>query len=111
MAIRPVKGLNIDSLDKIQKDMVGFNNMIEPYYSPRISIEEVDGNFILVIWVTSGTERPYTVPDDVNAKVKNRLIIFAMAPTLFRPKANNWMICERWQQKFLLMIEETQISR
>ncbi len=67
-AKRPVKGITENHLDKIQKDMVGFNNKIDPYYLPRTSVEEIDGKIILVIWVPSGVNRPYNVMEDVNAK-------------------------------------------
>ena len=67
-AKRPVKGITENHLDKIQKDMVGFNNKIDPYYLPRTSVEEIDGKNILVIWVPSGVNRPYNVMEDVNAK-------------------------------------------
>lgn len=70
MAQRPVKGLSVESLDKIQREMLQFNQLIEPQYSPRVSIEEIDGKSVLVIWVTTGHNRPYTVPADVNAKLK-----------------------------------------
>lgn len=70
IAKRPVKGLPIEQLDKIQKEIVGYNNLIEPFYVPRISVEEVDGQNILAIWVPSGTERPYTAPENVTAKLK-----------------------------------------
>lgn len=59
MAVRPVKGINIDVVDTIQREMIGFNNKIEPYYMPRTSIEEVDNKQIRVIWIPSGTNRPY----------------------------------------------------
>ena len=70
MAQRPVKGLPVESLDKIQREMLQFNQLIEPQYSPRVSIEDIDGKSVLVIWVTTGHNRPYTVPADVNAKLK-----------------------------------------
>ena len=31
IAKRPLTGINIEDLDKIQRDMIGFNNKIEPY--------------------------------------------------------------------------------
>ena len=68
VAKRPVKGIPHSQIDRIQKEMVGFNNKIEPYYLPRISAEEVDDTTILVIWVPSGINRPYNVMEDVNAK-------------------------------------------
>lgn len=70
VAVRPVKGLQVNQLDKIQREMLQFNSMIEPNYFPRISVEEIDGTNILVIWVPSGCNRPYSVPSDVNAKLK-----------------------------------------
>ena len=70
VAQRPVQGLPEESLDRIQREMLQFNQLIEPQYSPRISVEEIDGKSVLVIWVTAGHNRPYTVPADVNAKLK-----------------------------------------
>lgn len=68
IAKRPVEGLPEESLDRILKEMIGFNNKIEPFYMARTSVEEVDGKSILVIWVPSGVNRPYSVLDDVVAK-------------------------------------------
>ena len=70
VAKRPVVGIDEKEIDNILKQMVGFNNLIDPYYLPRTSVEEIDGKLILVIWVPSGVNRPYAVPADVLAKVK-----------------------------------------
>ena len=69
-AVRPVKGLPEESLDKIQREIHQFNQLIEPVYVPRVSVEEVDGKYVVVIWATAGHNRPYTAPADVNAKLK-----------------------------------------
>ncbi|MCD8297587.1 MAG: putative DNA binding domain-containing protein [Prevotella sp.] len=61
MAKRPVAGIPIDSLDRIQKDMIGYNNKIDPYYMPRVDMQEVDGKYVLVIWAPAGLSRPYSV--------------------------------------------------
>ena len=50
--------------------MVGFNNLINPVYHPKTSIEEIDGKTLFVIWCPAGMERPYEVPDDVTVKEK-----------------------------------------
>lgn len=68
VAVRPVTGIPVEQLDKIQREMVNFNNMMDPFYAPRISVEEVDGVCILVIWAPSGINRPYAVPTDVKSK-------------------------------------------
>lgn len=70
-ALRPVVGLDIEQLDTIQKEMVGFNNLIVPYYAPKMFIEEVDGKMVIIFWVTAGDGRPYKVPDQITAKHKN----------------------------------------
>ncbi|MBE6203306.1 MAG: transcriptional regulator [Rikenellaceae bacterium] len=68
IAKRPVKGLPTNEIDGILKDMVGFNNKINPYYMPRTSVEKVDGQNILVIWAPSGVNRPYDVWESVVSK-------------------------------------------
>ena len=68
IAKRPVYGLPIEKLNGIQRDMTGYNNKIEPYYMPRIDLQEVDGRNVLVIWVPAGVNRPYNVRERVTAK-------------------------------------------
>ena len=68
IAKRPVYGLPIEKLNGIQRDMIGYNNKIEPYYMPRIDLQEVDGQNVLVIWVPAGVNRPYNVRERVTAK-------------------------------------------
>lgn len=70
IAVRPVKGILEEQLDKIQREILQYNHLIEPFYAPRLSVEAVDGQNILVIWVPSGINRPYTAPSDVTAKLK-----------------------------------------
>ncbi len=69
--VRPVKGVNIDQLDRIQREMVGFNKLMSPEYFPKVSIEDVDNQKIIVMWIPGGSNRPYRVPDDVKAKEKH----------------------------------------
>lgn len=59
-------------IEPIEREMIGFNNLIRPIYYPRTSIEDVDGKKVLVIWVPGGPSRPYKVPDEVTAKQKKR---------------------------------------
>ena len=68
-AIRPVIGIESDKIEPIEKEMVGYNNLMRPYYQPRLYVEEVDGKTILVIRVLPGERRPYKVPDNITAKV------------------------------------------
>ncbi|MGQ1787486.1 RNA-binding domain-containing protein [Saccharicrinis sp. GN24d3] len=66
--VRPVLGFNPDALEKVEKEMVGYSNLVQPGYMPRLSLEEIDGKHVLVIWVPAGSNRPYKVPDDVKVK-------------------------------------------
>ncbi len=69
--IRPVEGFNPAQLEQIEKELVGYCNLIQPSYFPRLSLEEIDGKHVLVIWCPAGANRPYKVPDDVTAKHKS----------------------------------------
>ena len=69
-AIRPVTGINPDLIEPIEKEMIGYNNLMRPYYHPRLYIEEVDGKTILILKVSPGERRPYKVPDQITAKQK-----------------------------------------
>ena len=69
-ALRPVVGIDTNKIEPIEKEMVGYNNLMRPYYQPRLYIEEADGKTILVIKVSAGERRPYKVPDFVTAKQK-----------------------------------------
>ena len=69
-AVRPVVGIDINEIEPIEKAMVGFNNLIAPYYQPRVFFEQVDGKTVMVIWVTAGERRPYKVPDMMTAREK-----------------------------------------
>jgi len=50
------------------KDMVGYDAKISPAYMSKVSPENIDGKTILVIWVPSGSNRPYSVMESVVAK-------------------------------------------
>lgn len=70
IAKRPVKGIPDEQLDKIQKEALQYNNLIQPIYYPKFYIEEVDERKIIVIWAMSGQGRPYKVPENITNKNK-----------------------------------------
>jgi len=69
-AIRPVTGFNPNKFEQIQKELIGYCNLIQPTYFPRLSLEEIDDKHVLVIWVPAGSNRPYKVPDNVTSNHK-----------------------------------------
>ena len=70
VAIRPVKGVPLKDIDKIQKEILNYNNQLSPAYFPKVVIEEVDGKKIVVLWIQSGENRPYKVYQNI-ASSKN----------------------------------------
>ncbi|MDD3876010.1 MAG: putative DNA binding domain-containing protein [Bacteroidales bacterium] len=69
-ASRPIKGLSKKEISIIQKEMIGFNNLLRPYYAPKLYIEEVDNKDIVILWVPAGNDRPYEVPENITSKNK-----------------------------------------
>ena len=67
----PVKGLAPDSIDRIQKELLGVCHMIEPLYLPVVEPVEYKGKTLLVIWAPGGDERPYACPDHILKKGKS----------------------------------------
>lgn len=61
----PIKGLDPDSLDEIQQDLLNKCNFIEPRYIPIIEPTVVDGKDILVLWIPGGEDRPYKAPEKI----------------------------------------------
>ncbi|MCM1039397.1 MAG: putative DNA binding domain-containing protein [Ruminococcus sp.] len=68
VAVRPIKGVPEEMLDEIQKEMIGYNNMISPPYFPKVIISEVDGKWLFVIVARTGQQRPYKSPEYVTGK-------------------------------------------
>ena len=68
IAKRPVTGLPIEAIDGILKKITDFETKIYPRYITKVSQEEIDGKYIIVIWVPSGLNRPYSVPERVTVK-------------------------------------------
>ncbi len=70
MPKRPVFGFSPEQFDRVQKEMLNYCNLIRPAYFPRLSLEEIDGKHVLLIWVTAGSNRPYESPKDVTSRNK-----------------------------------------
>ncbi len=60
--IHPVNGLNKDSIDDIQKDILKYCNYLVPKYIPETEVVEYEGKYLLLIWCPGGYDRPYKCP-------------------------------------------------
>ncbi|MDR0887654.1 MAG: putative DNA binding domain-containing protein [Candidatus Methanoplasma sp.] len=67
----PVAGLNRESIDSINKDIIQKCNLIEPRYITIVEQTEYNGASILIVWVPGGNSRPYKCPVTISSdKIK-----------------------------------------
>lgn len=66
----PPAGLASNQIDKIQRELLATCQLIQPPYFPVLSIEEVEGRQLIVLWAPGGQNRPYKVPAAATAKHK-----------------------------------------
>ena len=58
----PVKGLQKEDVDRINKDILNKCNLIEPRYLPAVESIVYERKDIVVIWIPGGEDRPYKCP-------------------------------------------------
>ena len=63
--VLPPKGIDPDSVDSIQKEILRYCHFIEPLYVPRIEVCEYEGRTLLVLWAMAGSSRPYCASRNV----------------------------------------------
>ena len=66
----PPAGLNVEQLDKIQRELLSHCQMIQPPYFPVLSVEDMGGRTLIVLWAPGGQNRPYKAPEAVTARHK-----------------------------------------
>ena len=71
MPVFPPKGLPDNQLDRIQRELLGFCNQIQPSYFSMFSVERFEDRNLIVLWPPGGQNRPYKVPRSVTAMKKD----------------------------------------
>jgi ATP-dependent DNA helicase RecG len=71
MPIFPPTGVPENQLDKIQRELLGLCNQIQPPYFPLLSVERFEGRNLIVLWAPGGQNRPYKAPRAVTARKKD----------------------------------------
>lgn len=66
--IFPPVGLQSNQLDRIQRELLQLCHSIQPAYSPILSVEELEGRHLIVLWAPGGENRPYKAPKEVTAR-------------------------------------------
>lgn len=72
MPVLPVTGVPVESLDSLQKKLVGLCHRIEPLYMPVVQPVKFEGKYLLLIWAPGGYERPYQAPISLAKKGSGR---------------------------------------
>ena len=94
----PVKGLEKNSLDSIQKELLNKCNLIEPRYIPVIEPAIIDGKNILVLWVPGGDDRPYKCP----AKIYTEKGAYKSEKIYYIRKASNTIKANALEERELI---------
>ena len=70
---KTVHGLNIDEIDKIQKDILKYCNFLRPTYIPITEPVMYENANLLLIWCPGGYDRPYQCPKQPNNKHSEKI--------------------------------------
>lgn len=68
----PVKGLDKEKIDEMNKDLLNRCNTIEPRYIPVVEQTQYGGKEIMIIWAAGGNDRPYKCPVSFSSGKKGR---------------------------------------
>jgi len=98
-AILPPKGIKVDKLDKMQKDLHQLCHKISPTYFPVVAPYVIQGRHILVVWVPGGETRPYKAPKNLAKNAPMYYYIRRMSSTV---KAN-----EQEEQQLIQLAAKT----
>ncbi len=98
-AILPPKGIEVDKLDKIQKDLHQLCHKLSPTYFPVVAPYIIEDKHILVVWVPGGETRPYKAPKNL---AKNSPMYYYIRRMSSTAKAN-----EQEEQQLIQLAAKT----
>ena len=67
----PIKGIEPNEVDVIQKELLNVCHLIEPVYLPVVEPCVYEGKCLLIVWSPGGCERPYRCPERIAKDVKS----------------------------------------
>ncbi len=70
---KPIKGLNEDSIDSIQKELLQYCKYLKPSYIPQTEPVYYEGKLLLLIWCPGGYDRPYQCPKKPSSKNSEKI--------------------------------------
>ena len=104
----PPTGLNENRLDEIQQEIFQYCNLIMPRYIPKIEIHQYQDMHVLYLWCSAGDEGPYSAPENVVAKNKQR--DYWIKPASVKTKAKGSELSELFD-KFNSVAFDDRVSR
>lgn len=60
--VKPVKGIDPNTIDFIQKELLRYCKYLKPSYVPVSQPVQYEGVMLLLVWVPGGYDRPYQCP-------------------------------------------------
>lgn len=90
----PPVGLELNSLDRIQKELLNISYKIEPYYFPIAQPYAINDKQIMVIWVPGGDRRPYKSPSTLGEKGKHHYYIRRGSSTVIANQQDERLLFE-----------------
>lgn len=78
----PPKGIDVEKIDTLQKELLRLCSYLKPAYTPIISLENYQQKNILVIWVPGGQTRPYSAPSTLGKDKEYRYYIRKLSSTI-----------------------------
>ncbi len=71
--VRPIKGIEPESIDKVQKELLRYCKYLKPVYIPQTEPVCFDGRMLLLVWCPGGYERPYACPKMPDSKNSEKI--------------------------------------
>ena len=90
----PPKGLALNALDKIQKELLNLCHHLQPVYTPVSQPSVIEGKNILTIWVPGGDNRPYKAPTTLGEKGQKRYYIRRGSTTVLANQQEEQLLLE-----------------
>ncbi len=85
----PPRGLAGGDLERLQKEIRGACQLIDPGYQPYLFPVEYEGRPILIIWAPGGDNRPYQAPDNVGQRQSPRHFYLRQGPETVKARGES----------------------
>ena len=82
---RPLKGIDVNSIDRYLKDMTEKFHLIQPAYMPITEVVDYEDKKFIVIWCPGGETRPYSSPKTMAKNNRERVSYIRKNSSTIKP--------------------------